>query len=262
MNAPQPECDASARQEEVVGKPNPAKVPWVGANGAGPGSAGVNLHLVPLGVLAAATAVLLWRRLADGFHHPLPWPAGLCVGLVLCGLTVSIRGLDRAGWGGLPTPRKWLVRGVGTGLAVLAGASITLAGTSPLGVLALWAPLVIGEAWGWSRCGQPVQANWGTWPAHRELTHRIVRFRTSGGEEAIEGTVRCSFSPRQRSASAHVAFCPPFAGPPRVTARLISGPKARVRVGLVLIHGVRFDIRLADSPVSPQEVEVQFSAFG
>lgn len=214
-----------------------------------------------LGILAAGAAVLLWRRLAGGLHGPLLWPVGLCTGLVLCGLTAGFRRSSRRGWSCIVTRRGWLADASVTALVAVAGASLTLGGTSPEGILALWVPVVIGETWGWSQRGQR-ELPGRVWldPRHN-LVQRFVRFRTDGGEDTVEGVVRCCLAPRQRSGCVHVAFCPPFAAPPRITVRQVSGPKARVRVGLGLAQGMRVDVRLADAPTAlPQKVDILFTA--
>jgi len=75
--------------------------------------------------------------------------------------------------------------------------------------------------------------------------------------------LHCPLAPGQRTGSVHVAFCPPFAGIPKVTAEQISGPPARVRVGVVLPHGARVDVRLAAKPsMAPQLVVLRFAAAG
>ncbi len=221
------------------------------------------LAWVPLGMLAAGAAVLLWRRMAGGLHGPLTWPVGFCSGLVLGGLAAGIRRSGRGAWGPILFRPWWLADGIVTGLVLIAGASLTLGGTSPGGVLALWMPLVIGETWGWTKIRGRRQpgARWSE--GRRDLSQRLVRFRTPGGGDTIEAVVRCSLGPGERSGSVHVPFCPPFAGPPRVTVRQVSGPKARVRVGMVLAQGLRVDIRLGEAAGgSPQMVELMVTASG
>ena len=60
----------------------------------------------------------------------------------------------------------------------------------------------------------------------------------------FSGSLTARIVPGQVTAHVHVAFCPPFANVPQLDFRQVSGPTARIKVGQVLPHGVRFDVKL------------------
>ena len=82
---------------------------------------------------------------------------------------------------------------------------------------------------------------------------RIERVRTAAGDDILTGSVAASFSPGQATAQIHLAFCPPFAGVPRLDYRQTEGPAGRIKVGQSLPHGVRFDVKLS----SPADVSTR-----
>jgi len=224
---------------------------------------GKTLWWVPFAMLAASTALVAWRRVAGGLHTPPHWPLALLASLCLWGMAGAIRWCVGRGLGwGLQGPR-WLLPAAVSALVVLAGASLTLEGSPPGTVAALWIPLVMGETWAWTRRMGNRRSDERVGPDGGEVIQRLTRLRLPGGKDVIEGMLHCPLAPGQRTGSVHVAFCPPFAGIPKVTAEQISGPPARVRLGVVLPHGARVDVRLAAKPnMAPQLVVLRFAAAG
>ena len=80
-------------------------------------------------------------------------------------------------------------------------------------------------------------------PLERHV-QRIERVQGADGCDRLSGSVAISFSPGQTRQAIHVAFCPPFATMPSLEFRQTAGPPASVKVGQLLPHGVRFDIKL------------------
>ena len=68
------------------------------------------------------------------------------------------------------------------------------------------------------------------------------------------------FAPGQRTASLHVAFCPPFARTPEVSAQQLDGPAVRIKTGQLLPYGVRLDLKLSAAAEMPSGVLLRFSA--
>ena len=64
----------------------------------------------------------------------------------------------------------------------------------------------------------------------------------------------------QRSASVHVAFCPPFARTPNATVEQIEGSRARVKTVQLLPYGARFDLKLAVPSQLAETLLLEFSA--
>ncbi len=95
---------------------------------------------------------------------------------------------------------------------------------------------------------------------HGELTQQIVRMQASDGTETMSGRLRASFEPGQRTASVHLAFCPPFSSLPTVEVEQIDGPPGRIKTVQLLPYGVRFDLKLFKDAEEPLGVLLQFSA--
>lgn len=241
-------------------------------------------------LLWLAAGMLLWgRRLCGALDHPLPAPALCLAGVVLAAgsellgrcLTSSglVAGAAQAGWRGAP---RWIPLLA----AWLMGAAIWLPGSYWLGSLILWACLAL--ALGWTVFDQRRRASGNpnaqicattsiAGPATRPLVaadeslaesdslpdaivQQLVRRHEADGTEWITGLVRVRFEPGQRTAHAHVAFCPPLSAVPDCEAETISGPEAQLSVGQVLPQGARFDLRLAQVPAAAADVVLEFAA--
>ena len=160
--------------------------------------------------------------------------------------------------------RTWrntlLAQGALSLAVVVIAISLSLPGTTVLGLLALWTIVVAEEAWSWRQLlsknlEQDTAAE--SPPTESELVQQITRLRTSSGE-IVEARLRADFAQGQRVANVHVAFCPPFAVVPVVEFEQTLGPEARVKVGQLLPQGVRLDLKLAQP--GPASIEIALSA--
>lgn len=98
--------------------------------------------------------------------------------------------------------------------------------------------------------------------ADGRVWQRYVRSETDAGEDLVRGTLRVPFSPGARLATAHVAFCPPFAERPQFEVRQNSGPGARLKVAQVLPQGARIEVRLQTPATGGERLELSFTAAG
>jgi hypothetical protein len=73
---------------------------------------------------------------------------------------------------------------------------------------------------------------------------KIERVQTADGRDTLSGSLAISFVPGQARGAIHVAFCPPFVLVPRLDYRQVAGPVAGIKVGQLLPHGARFDVKL------------------
>lgn len=174
-------------------------------------------------------------------------------------------------------------------LAVL-GAALSLPGTSPAGLALLWAILAGGAVLGrWpaagrGAAGRPAPAQ----PSRRlpegvrydppqapqplaavfppaavppeDVVQQLTRGRAADGSEVLAGWLRVEMAAGQRTASLHVAFCPPFAQSPRLAVEQLGGPAARIKTMQLLPYGVRFDLKLDQPSPAPASVLLQFAA--
>ena len=91
------------------------------------------------------------------------------------------------------------------------------------------------------------------------VVQQLIRRREPGAAESLRGSLRTDFVVGQRTASAHVAICPPFVRPPHCQAAVAAGPPAEVRVASLLPFGVRLEIKLGQPAPGPQSVVVEFA---
>jgi len=93
-----------------------------------------------------------------------------------------------------------------------------------------------------------------------DVLQQLTRSLARDGSEQISGWLRAPFLPDQRTASVHVAFCPPFAATPELSVEQLDGPSARIKTAQLLPHGARLDLKLAATADEPATVLLQFSA--
>lgn len=90
-------------------------------------------------------------------------------------------------------------------------------------------------------------------------TQWMTRQSLPDGVEQIEGSIRVSFAARQRAASVHVPFSPPFAAVPQVECETVGDDPARWKLSVVYAYGMRVDLK-RESSDEPAEIELAYSA--
>jgi hypothetical protein len=93
-----------------------------------------------------------------------------------------------------------------------------------------------------------------------EVTQQLVRSRAADGSDVLSGRLRVELAPGGRTASVHVAFCPPFGRTPNLEVRQLDGPDGRIKTAQLLPYGARFDLKLAQPSEEPSAVLLQFTA--
>jgi hypothetical protein len=182
----------------------------------------------------------LWRH-ADGSRAPLP--ARLCVRL--------------------GPPLAWLVFAW----------AIALPGTPLAGVILFVALLAIEETWsirtsGWDMASPPLArpvASKAAGAAVRaaaseEIQQEVVRGKTAAGADWLRARLHVDLAAGQRTATAHIAFCPPFDRLPQVEASQLAGPECRIKVALTLAHGLRLEVKRGDPIEEPGRVTIGVAA--
>jgi hypothetical protein len=251
--------------------------------------------------LAACGLVALWllvRRTGGALQRPLPAPWLIFVGVslpLLAALASAAPPRPTTGHGQRPDeplrvrPQSILLLLV---LAVLAG-SISLPGSHPLAITALWCGVVLSGvvtvrrrrhrdrdesptrlATDLATGGQTdatqretdtdtdTDADADADAAQHSLADHVDLQWTRGihptGDDFFAGQSRVRMEAGQRVAHVHLAICPPIAAPLQVQAEVICGPDATVEVGQQLPQGIRLDLRLATVPTEPVEIVVEF----
>jgi hypothetical protein len=231
-----------------------------------------------LGLLAAAAAVVVWRRLAGALVQSLD-PIVL---LSASGLAATTAATIRIVWLPMRGKRASQFESTGMVIASLAAAAfvagLLVPGTSIAFMLLAGAIIAAEEIWAWRtylRRGAARECHEAGWqPALRrrkagdlpdvvppkDVVQQLVRSQAADGSEQLRGWLRTRFAAGQRTASAHVAFCPPFAATPQLTVEQIGGPEARLKTGQLLPYGVRIDLKLAEPAEEVTTVLLQLIA--
>jgi hypothetical protein len=246
-----------------------------------------SMAVAVLGLLCAATAVIMARGLAGALAAPLE-PAVL---LTTGALVAAAAAVVRLGWL-LPLAGSRVGRLDPAVMAITSLAAATLcgelclpSGTLPVAVWFLCGIVLAEEGWAWlwflrkrgqnclspskspadrplheKNCSVPSSAaSEETIPA-AEVVQRLTRCQAADGAEELSGWLRLPFTPGQRTGNVHVAFCPPLRVTPEVAVEQIAGPEARIKTAQLLPYGARFDLKLAAAAVEPTTVLLQFTA--
>jgi len=242
------------------------------------------LAVSALGLLAAGAILIGVRRAGGALIEPLSPEVLLGCGALLALAALGFRRVFLAS-PGLSRRTVYALWLAPSAVLLLWAASLSLDGSAVSGLLGLWCPVLVEEAWSWGRLwkqhstiarprdtaapvprGQSVQT-----PADLALSdeadgagdpavsQQIVRRRQSDAAEVVEGWVRARFVAGQRHATAHVAICPPLDRLPECFAEQMDGPPAQIKVAQVLPYGVRFEIKLDKPPSEASSVAIEFS---
>ncbi len=236
-------------------------------------------------LLWSAAALIGWRRLADSIDVPLRPTWLLSAGGLVVMAAVGIR---------LLRPRRpqqpqsaqpdWLLTLLVTAAVLAFGAAVSLQGTATWGLVALWAMLLLEEAWAWwgvigrtprggrvadprwpsnvseQRRGRPAPAIVTDGPPGEDVVQHLVRSQAADGSEELRGWLRAPFATGQRTTLVHLAFCPQFVRTPELTVEQIDGPEI-VRINKALFSfGARLDLKLAVAAEGACSVLLQVSA--
>lgn len=234
-----------------------------------------------LALLLWAALLIAWRRLSGSLHGPGDPAMLLAAGV----LAAALAGWFRLARGTVQRPlwqRLMLMAAPALALAVL-GTALSVAGTRIPALVALWGPMLAEELWAAERMYRRPRRHTTAPSARRpaqvldsacgmitgslvepqpdgEVTQQMIRSRAADGTETLSGWLRVALAPGQRLATAHLAFCPPFAEVPELDVRQTEGPAARVKIGQVLPYGARLELKLAAPAQHPLDVRLRFSA--
>ncbi|MEX0711211.1 MAG: hypothetical protein WD278_02605, partial [Pirellulales bacterium] len=92
------------------------------------------------------------------------------------------------------------------------------------------------------------------------VTQHLVRALTAAGDDALRATLGVEMATGQRGATAHLAFCPPFAVTPQAQVIQTAGPACRIKLAQLLPYGARIEIKLAAPAQQQTSIQVQLTA--
>ena len=252
----------------------------------------VVLAALTIVALALAALVLLGRRVAGDLGRPLPPLDLAATGIIAATIAAGIRLLARCAHRGPFDKRAAAVLRWVPGVAIvgLAGA-VSLPGSSPLGLTALWLAIAVEELAIWRRIRRPQPRDAGPRESARQpaepvlqegrtigptelhatppasdlfsagdVVQQLVRSRSAAGADRLQGWLRTDFEPSERNATLHVAFCPPFDETPKLTVRQVSGPASRIKPMQLMPYGVRLELKRTAAGHEVATVVIEFSA--
>ena len=225
--------------------------------------------LLTLLVLITGLALLLLvRRLSGAFLQPLSGLAVVGAATVLVVATAGWRWFSLSTqypvpstqWHARLAPAIFWIPKVVPGIAsFVALASLTIPGTAAWGLGLAWLVLIAGETCQWLVQFRPIltRTSWtrlATAPAELPVTieepeipaglvQQVTRI-VDGELESIHSVMRAEVVANDRLAVIHLAFCPPLAARPELTAHALDAKEAEVRITQAEAFGARIEIRL------------------
>jgi hypothetical protein len=221
----------------------------------------VRLFILTLAVAVGLVALYLAaRRLSGALVAPLDFSPALTMGLLIALGTWSLRRLAVR----IMPERAQLLVGI-TGVTWLLVVCLTLQGTSPLAVLALWLPVIATEAY-WRAV--PLAASGGATElggggeedrAANVVVQQLTRTRADGYER-VGGSVQIAFAAGEQTTAQHVAFCPPLESDPDVEIEDAEQNGVTIRATDCRSYGLRLEARRGRDTAEPLTVLVKFEA--
>jgi hypothetical protein len=247
---------------------------------------GLRCAIVAVGLLTVVAAVVCQRRLAGALEEPLPVftlaaTVIMAAAIALFARVVSHRFAIRA-----PAGVAWAVRVLPSAALLALAVALAIPGTALAGAWLL-AGIVVAEemtAWWLNRrlmlemasdvaADEPAKEEppsfapaWQPVPvetadiADDQLSQQWTRRRAADGSEIIHGLARATFDTGVRTATVHVAFCPPLEGEPQITFEHPKEFDVRVKTGQLLPYGARFDLKLTRAAEQPVSFLLRFEA--
>jgi hypothetical protein len=218
--------------------------------------------LTAVALLVFVTGAIIVRRLSGSFEQPLGGAAFLGTALLGAGIAAAVRlAVLKKHSHSMACMTDLLRSAVAGAIALVLLAAVTLPGT-PAACVALgwfglataegatWLLLLHGIPLGWRRpaqrgtCHLPVAARLDEerdeeLPAG--LVQQMTRIRSDEGE-SIHALLAIDVPDGRPPSAVHLAFCPPLSSPPELTAHLLDGDAAAVRITRSETFGARVDL--------------------
>jgi hypothetical protein len=248
------------------------------------------LALFAVSLIAATAVVLLARRIAGALAEPLSALPLIATAAILVGTAAAIR---------TQVQQRSIAVLLSAGLIAIA-TSLTLPGSSWLGLIVLWLSVVGEEVWAWRprdvRPANHIDVAWrhavdlpdspkpqlvapklslvdeiadATEPWTDEATPadwtnsnltQQLNYRRTAEGMSIEGWARAEFADGQRTATLHTAFCPAFSRAPQVEGEPLDGPDCEIVPTVTLPWGVRWEVKLDRAAKEATSVVLGFFA--
>lgn len=255
---------------------------------------------VMAGLLVGIAVVIFWRRHIGAFQTPLSTVRFLLVGLAIIGPTILLRHwwlhATRPYAQSIPTIEAvWNLYTPTISLLTIL-VTISVPGTSPLGILLVGAFFLAGEMTiyrprkpsGASKTvsyktacneshdldalSEQIDSDTGlstnlscetkTQP-EESVSQQLTRCRTEDGRDCLRGWLRVDIPAGLRTQNVHLAFCPAFEHPPKIEIHPEGdGPKNRIKTVQCLPYGAHLEIKLSRPSPTDETLTLRFQAVG
>jgi hypothetical protein len=223
-------------------------------------------------LLAGGLALFLtWRRIEGALVQS---PPGAALIVAAIGLVCTAALLRIAAPRQIQRELAFVLPGVA---AILVLAAVSLPGTSQWGIAGAWLVMISTEAATWWHSFNPhrqAQVQSGPEPPSAVaagsglndceepeipdgLVQQVTRVQESANRESIHALVQANIPAGDRLAIVHLAFCPPLAARPELTAHAIDADEIDVKVTQLETFGARLEARLPQVTEQPQRVMIE-----
>jgi hypothetical protein len=199
---------------------------------------------------------LTCRRLAGALVQP---PSGAALVTAAIALALAAALLRQIG---SPDCRSRLTFALPGIAPILLLAALTLPGTPAWSIVIAWFALIVSEGTSWlvherprrREMQQPLAADEPEIPAG--LVQQVTRVRENN-RETMHALASAEFASRDKLAVVHLAFCPPLAARPELTAHALDIDDAEVRITQSETFGARIEVRLPRADDQPRSALVE-----
>ncbi len=244
-------------------------------------------------LLLTAASLLLWRRFSGALVSPLNASALIVVSAFLVASLAAVLQVV-LNWT-TPGSRPLRIALLGlclVGVVATAG-SLSLGGTSTLGLTLLWGPpalatlvpLAVAALRGGRARRSSDHAHAADSPARGQesriqrvdsphlasrvpaphfppenVSQQVTRSRSEDDRDVCRGWIRASFDEGQRQQVVHLAFCPPFETLPELSTSVADGSTVEIKHAQLMPYGARVELKRDRSSKEPSSALLRFSA--
>ena len=225
------------------------------------------LALAALALLIFLAIVFAARRLAGGLERPLGGLSLVVVAVVVGGMVVGIQrglmGRTSASTEYSVLSTQYLTWVVASAAAAVMLAALTMRGTPAWGIACAWFAFVSFALLMPHRISRRLnltppdieEADLDAPPAN--LVQQLTRQRDKTGGETLHALAEAAIPAGDRVAVLHLAFCPPLASVPQLTAHAIDADDAEVKITTAESYGARLEVRLPKTAAQPRWVLIE-----
>jgi len=222
------------------------------------------IWLAVVALMLCLAMLLTWRRIAGALTEPFTGFELIVAAVMLLVVAAWLR------WSAPSFIGMDLTLSLPGAAAFMLLAAVTLPGTPAWGVVSAWLTFVVVEVparlWRYRPAGgfrpfrfvRPPAGDDSQFVADEPvspagLVQQLTRVREDD-RESIHALFETHIAAGDRLGVAHLAFCPPLAARPELTAHAVDGAEAEVRITQIETFGARLEVRLTQAADQPRRI--------